>query len=172
MKLFAAIFSFFIAIIGSHAQTLKKVPIANTGCSVYAYCELNFDKSFSPDSSTIYVAECAAGEMNYGVICVKLSLPTDSLNIAENTLISYLDYLKSNLNITEAVGYGKGHRLNNNEKTRGVLDYWKDSDKNNWKIKAWTDGKFFGVLYGYSLKELPEAKLNVFLEGFRFPGMK
>lgn len=172
MKLFAAVFSFILLTGTTNAQTLKKQLIDNTGCSVYSYCELKFDKSFSPDSSAIYLAECAVGEMNYGVICVKLSLPTDSLNIAENTLISYLEYLKSNLNITEAVGYGKGHRLNNNEKTRGVLDYWKDSDKNNWKIKAWTDGKFFGVLYGYSLKELPEAKLNVFLEGFRFPGMK
>ena len=100
----------------------------------------------------------------------------EGINICQESCQNHsfiaLRFIKSNLNITEAVGYGTGHRLNNNEKTRGVLDYWKDSDKNNWKIKAWTDGKFFGVLYGYSLKELPEAKLNVFLEGFRFPGMK
>ena len=154
------------------SQTLKKLPISNTGCSLYSFCDLKFDKSFSPDSSVINIAECGVSDMSYGIICVKLSEGTDNLDEAELTLIAYLDYLKSNLKITEATGYGKGHRLKNSEKTRGVIDYWKDDEQNNWKIKGWTDGKFIGVLYGFSLKELPVAKLDSFLDGFRFPWMK
>jgi hypothetical protein len=109
--------------------------------------------------------------MTYGVICVKLLQPVDDLDRAEESLINYLNYLKASFKINKSAGYGKGHRLANNENTRGVLDYWEDVEKNNWKIKAWTNGKFIGVLYGYSSKELNETKLNVFLEGFRFPGM-
>jgi hypothetical protein len=155
----------------SDAQVIKKVPVSNSGCSVYSYCDFVFEKEFSQDSSIVYVSECVKNEVNYGIICVKLSLPTDNLPAAEESLINYLDYLKSSFKIINSAGYGRGHQLANNENTRGVLDYWNDRDKNHWKVKAWTNGKYIGVLYGYSLKELPESKLNVFLEGFRFPEM-
>lgn len=172
MKHFFLSLLLVLLLTAAKSQTLKKVPITNTGCSLYSFCDLTFDKSYSPDSSVINIAECGVGDMSYGIICVKLSEGTENLDEAELTLIAYLNYLKSNLKITDTVGYGKGHRLKNSEKTRGVIDYWKDSEQNNWKIKGWTDGKFIGVLYGYSPKELPEAKLNAFLDGFRFPWMK
>ncbi|HWR32090.1 MAG TPA: hypothetical protein VN451_01080 [Chitinophagaceae bacterium] len=154
-----------------HAQSLKKVPVSNSGCSVYTYCDFKFEKEYSQDSSLVFVTECVKDEVGYGVICVKLLQPITDLDKAEGMLIDYLDYLKSSFKITKSAGYGKGHKLSNNENTRGVLDYWEDSKKNNWKVKAWTDGKFIAVLYGYSLKELPETKLNVFLDSFRFFGM-
>jgi hypothetical protein len=162
-------FSFCFILTG--AQGLKKIPIANSGCSLYSFCDFKFETQYSEDSSIVYVSECEKEGLNYGIICVKLLNASSSLNDAERTLISYLDYLKTSFKILKSAGYGKGHKLANNEKTRGVLDYWEDSDKNNWKVKGWTDGKFIGVLYGYSAKELPDSKLNVFLDGFRFPGM-
>jgi hypothetical protein len=171
MKRYSLLLAFSLCFLFSHAQSLKKVPIGNSGCSVYAFCEFKFEKQYSEDSSVLYVSECVKDDVTYGVICVKLLLPADDLDRAEESMISYLDYLKTSFNILKSAGYGKGHRLANNENTRGVIDYWEDSDKNNWKIKAWTDGKFIGVLYGYSTKELNETKLNVFLESFRFPGM-
>ena len=171
MKKYSLLIAFSVCFLLSRAQTLKKVPISNSGCSVFTFCEFKFEKDYSEDSSLVFVSECAKDNVTYGVICVKLLLPADNLDKAEESLISYLDYLKSSFKILKSAGYGKGHRLNNNENTRGVIDYWEDSDKNNWKIKAWTDGKFIGVLYGYSAKELNETKLNIFLEGFRFPGM-
>ena len=73
--------------------------------------------------------------------------------------------------ITKAAGYGKSLRLNNNEKTRGIIDYWEDKDKDKWKVKAWTDGKYIGFMYTYSKKEMPEQKMNLFLDSFRMPGM-
>lgn len=171
MKRHLLLLVFFFCFLFSHAQSLKKVPISNSGCSVYTFCEFRFEKEYSEDSSVVYVSECVKEEMTYGVICVKLSQPANDIDRAGESMISYLDYLKSSFKINKSAGYGKGHRLANNENTRGVLDYWEDSDKNNWKIKAWTNGKFIGVLYGYSAKELNETKLNVFLESFRFPGM-
>ncbi|MFN8289699.1 MAG: hypothetical protein U0U70_05560 [Chitinophagaceae bacterium] len=155
----------------SFSQVFKKVPVGKSGCAVYTYCELRIEEAKSEDSSTVYTGECVKDQVTYGVICVKLLTPPENLVMAEDLLIAYLDYLKTSFSITKSAGYGKGHRLNNNENTRGVLDYWEDADKNNWKIKAWTDGKFIGVLYAYSLKELPEQKVNLFLDSFRLPGM-
>ena len=91
--------------------------------------------------------------------------------MAEDLVISYLDYLKVSFEISNAAGYGKGHRMNDNENARGIIDYWQDKEKANWKIKAWTDGKFIAVMYAKSKKELPETKVEVFLNGFRFQGM-
>jgi hypothetical protein len=171
MKRYSLLLAFSLYFLFSHAQSLKKIPISNSGCSLYAFCDFKFEQEYSEDSSLVYVSECVKDDVNYGVICVKLLMPADNLDRAEESLINYLDYLKTSFKISKAAGYGRGHRLANNENTRGVLDYWEDGEKNNWKIKAWTDGKFIGVLYAYSAKELNETKLNVFLEGFRFPGM-
>jgi hypothetical protein len=175
MKKLTILTAFILSIVYSNAQSLKKVPIrdsaGNSGCYVYTYCDFRFETEYSNDSSLVYVSECVKDEVSYGVICVKLQQPSDNLDRAEESLISYLDYLKTSFNIQKSAGYGKGHRLAKNENTRGVLDYWEDNEKNKWKIKAWTDGKYIGVLYGYSAKELNETKLNVYLESFRFPGM-
>ncbi|NOT50666.1 MAG: hypothetical protein HOP10_05265 [Chitinophagaceae bacterium] len=160
---------FLVCYLFSYSQSLKKVAISNSGCSLYAFCEFKFEKEYSQDSSVVYTGECVKDEISYGIICVKLKEAADDLERAEESMINYLDYLKTSFGITKSAGYGRGHRLNDNEKTRGVIDYWEDGEKNNWKVKAWTDGKFIGVLYGYSLKELPEQKLNVFLDSFRLP---
>jgi hypothetical protein len=160
-----------ISILYCNAQPLKKYTISNSGCSIYTLCDPGkFDEAYSDDSSKVYTSECKKDEINYGVICVKLLNPASDFAVAENLMISYLDYLKVDFEITSATGYGKGHRLNNNENTRGIIDYWKDKENNNWKVKAWTDGKFIAVLYATSKKELPE-KADVFLNGLRFPGM-
>jgi hypothetical protein len=153
------------------SQMLKKYPAGASGCSAYLYCSAKFEMSKSQDSSLVYSSECTVGEVSYGVICIKLLNPLTDLAMAEDLVVAYADYLKGSFEITSAAGYGKGHRLNNNENTRGILDYWEDKDKNNWKIKAWTDGHYIGFMYAYSKKELPETKVNVFLDGFRLPGM-
>lgn len=173
MKKGFLLFAFSISVILSHAQSFKKVPIRdslnNSGCFLYSWCDFQFKTEYSQDSSLVFVSECDKDGLKYGVIGIKLRAAFENLDQAQESLISYLDYLKTSFKITKSAGYGKGHRLNNNENTRGVIDYWEDSDKNNWKIKGWTNGKYIGVLYGYSPKELPESKLNIYLDGFRFP---
>lgn len=171
MKKSAVLLVFSLCFLFSYGQGIKKVPISTSGCSIYTYCTFQFEKEYSEDSSEVYVSECVKDDMTYGVICVKLLQAVDSLEVAEESMINYLNYLKTSFKILKSAGYGKGHHLNNNENTRGVLDYWEDAEKKNWKVKAWTDGKYIGVLYGYSAKELSEQKLNLFLDSFRLPGM-
>lgn len=158
----------FLGII-TRAQSLKKYPIANTGCSVYMFCD---PKRFTADiddadSSDVYTSECYNGEVKYGVMCIRLRKPIN-MNNAEQELTERLDFLKADFSVTDSAGYGRGHQLSNNANTRGVLDYWKDSESNQWKIKAWTDGKFIAILYALSKTALPEQKVNLFLEGIRF----
>lgn len=169
MKRYGLLIISIFYFISSQAQVFKKVPVGSSGCFVYSYCEFKFDKEYSEDSSEVYVGECVKDDMTYGVICVKLSHAADDPDRAEESMISYLDYLKTSFGITKATGYGRGHHLNKMENTRGVVDYWEDAQKRNWKIKAWTDGNYIGVLYGHSAKDLPEQKLNVFLDSFRLP---
>jgi len=159
-------------ILYSPGQALKKYAVANTGCSIYMYCDPGtFEYTLSTDSSKVYSAECENDSTTYGIICIKLFVPIIELEAAEEVMISYLDYLKSEFEIATAVGVGKGHRLNNNEKTRGVIDYWMGLDGYEWKVKAWTDGKFISVLYAVRENNMSETKADLFFNGLRFPGM-
>jgi len=175
MKKRFLLIAFSISVLLLHAQSFKKVQIKDSqndsGCSLYSWCDFQFKTELSQDSSLVFESECNKDGLNYGVIGIKLRGAIGDLDQAQETLIRYLDYLKTNFKITKSAGYGKGHRLNNNENTRGIIDYWEDNDKNNWKVKGWTNGKYIAVLYGYSAKELPESILNVYLDGFRFPDL-
>ena len=171
MKKLTGSLLFMVLINCSNAQSLKKYAIGNSGCSVYTFCNPVFEETYSEDSSKIFTGECEKDTVYYGVICVKLQTATSNLDVAEELVVSYLDFLKKNFEIASAAGYGKGNRLNSNENTRGVIDYWQDKKKNNWKVKGWTDGKFIGIVYVYTQLEVPESKANVFLNSFRFPGM-
>lgn len=132
---------------------------------------MKFEIGKSQDSSIVYTGECVKDEVSYGIICVKLLNPLTDLSAAEDLLIAYADYLKEGFDIIQTSGYGRGHFLNNNENTRGIIDYWGDKKKQNWKIKAWTDGKIIGFLYVFSKKQIPEGMANVYLDSFRMPGL-
>ena len=169
MKFLLASSFFLLLLNNAFSQSLKKYPVSNSGCTLGSYCEPKFKVEKSTDSSLVYTGECTIQEVSYGVICVKLLHPVDDLAMAEDLVIAYLDYLKESFEITKAAGYGKGHRLNNNERTRGIIDYWEDKAKDKWKIKAWTDGSYIGFLYAYSKNPIPESKVNLFLDSFRMP---
>ena len=156
------------------AQSLKKYDIGSSGCKAYFFCNPGeFEITYSEDSSKVYTGECKSDSLSWGVICVALKEPIAAGSEAEDMLASYLDYLKTAFNITSAAGYGKGHVMNNYADARGMIDYWKDKDGDEWKIKGWTDGKFIAVLYVYAKGKLDETnKVNIFLDGFRFKGMQ
>ena len=152
------------------AQSLKKYPIGKSGCSIYNYCLTKFTVDYSEDSSSVYTGECELSGITYGVICVKLLHEVKDLGDAEALLVTYLSHLKTSFNIIKSAGLGYGHYVTGREEdTRGVIDYWTDNAGDQWKIKAYTDGKFIGFMYAYSKEPLPEGKVNVFLDGFRLP---
>lgn len=163
-----------LGLLSAGAQSsATRVAIANTGCTAEVYCAPGrFDAYEVEDGSTVFADDCEIDGVTYGIYCVKLKQSLPDLAAAEDTAITYLDFLKLDYGIVKSKGYNKGHQLNKNPGTRGVFDSWEDADKNKWKIKAWTNGNFICVLYMFSQKELPDKKTTVFLEGLRFPGMK
>jgi len=160
-------------IAGIAQQTPATVAISNTGCTVQVFCfPGRFDAYELEDGSTVFADDCEKEGVTYGIYCVKLKKPITDLAAAEDTIITYLDFLKLDYGIVKAKGYDKGHRLNKNAATAGIKDSWEDADNNKWKLKAWTNGNFICVLFVFSSKELPDKKTEIFLEGLRFPGMK
>ncbi len=164
---------FFLITLTCKAQSLKKYSIGDSGCSAYLFCDPGiFEKTYSEDSSLVYTGDCKADSLTYGIICAKIKDVISNADDAESLLVNYLGYLKSAFEIKSSAGYGKGHTMNNKPDARGIIDYWKDKDGKEWKIKGWTDGKFIAVMYLYANGKLNETeKMNLFLNGFRFPGM-
>lgn len=155
------------------AQDPTRVAISTTGCSVEVFCfPGRFDAYDLEDGSTVYADDCEKDGVTWGIYCVKLKKPLTDLSAAEDTMITYLDFLKLDYGIVKGKGYDKGHKLNKDDNTRGIFDTWEDADNNKWKIKAWTNGRFICVLHVHSSKELPDKKTGIFLEGLLFPGMK
>ncbi len=175
MRRYLLLLLFSCALFFCHAQSQlpARVPISNTGCTVQVYCfPGRFDVYDLDDGSTVYADDCEKDNVTYGIYCVKLKTPLADMESAEDSIITLLDFLKLDYGIVKSKGYDKGHQLNNDESTRGVIDNWEDADKNKWKIKGWTNGNFICLLYVFGNKELPEKKAEVFLDGLRFPGMK
>ena len=154
----------------AYCQALKKYAVGKSGCSVMFYCNPgNFEENISPDSSVVYSGECTASGITYQLICVKLVKAAPTMELAEQVLGQYLDFLKGSYDITTAKGYTKGHQLKTNAKVRGIADTWNDKDNNHLDVKGWTDGHFIAVLIAISTKDQANPKVNAFLDGIVFP---
>ncbi len=160
-------------IVNSSAQDASKIAISNTGCTAEVFCfPGRFDVYDIEDESTVYASDCDKEGIMYGIYCVKLKKAIHDLDAAEDTIKAYLDFLKLDYGIVKAKGYDNGHKLNKDNNTRGIFDTWDDVDKNKWKVRAWTNGNFICIMHMHSQKEMPDKKVDVFLNGLRFPGMK
>jgi hypothetical protein len=173
MRIILFSISLFAYSIGN-AQSLKKYTIGDSGCAAYFFCNPGvFEISYSEDSAKVFTGSCKANDsLTYGLILVHLKDPLTDKEVATQLTESYLDYLKQAFEINSAAGYGKGHTLNGKPSAIGIIDYWQDKQGAQWKIKAWADGHYLTVLYVYAAGVLSETnKVNVFLDGIRFPGM-
>ncbi|MBX2904400.1 MAG: hypothetical protein KF744_00075 [Taibaiella sp.] len=160
-----------VGVNASYGQLLRKYPVGKSGCTVRMFCDPgSFELSMSPDSSAVYTGECKRDSVIYDVICVRMKDRIDSLGDAEAILLQYLDYLKNSFGVSESAGYGKGHYLKGKEKsTRGLLDYWRDKDGMNIKVKGWTDGRYISVHLVISALPIKEEQAELFLNGIEFP---
>lgn len=154
-------------------QEGTRVPIANTGCTVQVICfPGRFDAYELEDGSTVYADDCQKDGTTYGIYCVKQKIAAASLPAAEDSIKSYLEFLKLDYGIVKSKGYNTDHKLHGDDNTRGVFDTWEDADGNKWKVRGWTNKDFVCILYVFNSKEIPEKKAELFLNGLLFPGMK
>ncbi len=160
-----------------HAQELKpprlvKTAIGSSGCSAYLPAGMpEFEQSKSEDDADVYTSEIALDSFVFGCIAVKFATPfTDSKSAElEDLLIAYMDYLQGAFEITDAVGYGRGHTLEAYPDARGVLDYWEDDEGNQFAVMGWIDGNALGFLYIGGGREYPLFTVQeMYLKGWRF----
>lgn len=173
------LFAVFLALAWTPAQTtapkFARYNISDSGCKIFLPAKPDpVTMDYSPDTSKVYTIECLDSTyksfFHFGSIVVDLK---DTLKDGEveDMLIAYLDYLKTAFNITEAAGYGKGHTLSTHPSAKGVIDFWKDKDGDEWSIKAWGDRHILFVMFIYGPKEYPNYNVKeVFFNGARFPG--
>lgn len=148
----------------------KKIPVQKSGCFMYAPDTLQFDLSYSDDSSAVYTGEWIIGDHRFAAIIVDLNNVTfESKEEKEDLLMSYMDFLQSSFEITDAVGYGKGHTLENDPTAIGVIDYWMDASADEWAVKGWINDDYIAVLMIYGAGQYPHHSIQeMYLNGIRF----
>lgn len=148
----------------------EKQAIGACGCAVYAPPGLVVEApTKSQDGADVWTAVAHHGGYEFGVVAVKFAEPFAEADPLEDLLVSYMDFLKSQLGITGAAGVGRGHTLESNPAAKGVIDYWTDAEGDSWAVKGWVDPKRLAVLYIAGKGEYPYfTAQQLYLDGFRF----
>lgn len=152
-------------------DSFRKYPIGDSGCSAYFPVDPGqAELSFSPDSSRVYTIECTDTDgRTFSSIVIGLSIELAEAEI-EPILISYMDYLKEQFQVTGSAGYGTGHSLSTHPSAKGVIDYWSTAS-DDVSVAAFGDSNTLAVMMVFSGKGQEAGNLSqVFFKGFRFPG--
>lgn len=174
---FLLLFLLSAPLFAQKAPKFAKYPIGNSGLNIYLPAQPDsVTLAYSPDSSKVYTIESldsSSGKYyHFGAIVVDLKEKLAG-GEEEDMIIAYLDYLKTAFEITESAGYGKGHTLETHPAAKGVIDYWKDKEGDEWRIFAWADTNYVVVMFEYGPGDYPnENVIEIFRKGIRFPGDK
>jgi len=150
----------------------SRTPIGSCDCALYAPPGMPFAApERSEDGAEVWTGETHQDGWTYGVVAVRFAEPfTDSSpQDLEDLLVSYMDFLRSQSDITADAGVGRGHTHSENAAARGVIDYWQGSDGDQWALKGWVDAHHLAVLYIAGPGEYPWfSAQQMYLDGFRF----
>jgi hypothetical protein len=147
-----------------------KSKIGKSTCSAYFPVENpQFDITYSEDKSVVTTWDSLIGTHSFAMIHVQLSEPfTDSLE-RQNVLVSYLDFLKTNFNVTGSAGYGFGHTLSSDPQTQGLIDFWQDDEGTEYSVKAWVNANFITIYFVYGKGEYEYYTVkDLFFNGLRY----
>jgi len=149
----------------------QRTNLGTSGLSAYlppGFPELSI--SSSEDGSQVHTGELEQGGFLYGVIGLRFAAPLDADPESwEQLLVSYLDFLKGQLGVTGAAGYGLGHRLESEPTARGVIDYWEDASGTKYAVKGWVTQTHLAVLFIAGPTEYPVFNAQqIYLDGIRF----
>lgn len=150
---------------------LQRTNIGTTGLSAYLPVGFPaFMTSASEDGSQVHTGGIEQGGFVYGAIALRFAAPLEADPESwEQLLVSYLDFLKAQLGVTGAAGYGLGHRLESEPSARGVIDYWEDASGTQYAIKGWVTQTHLAVLYIAGPTEYPVLNAQqLYLDGIRF----
>ncbi len=93
----------------------------------------------------MHVRECSENDVTYGMITIKLKNQLLHSNEAEKALMCFINRLQHTFAIRHTTGLQTETFLRQNK--TAVTHYWQDAERQDWKVKGWTDGKAVMVLY-------------------------
>lgn len=141
--------------------------ISNSGCSYeLPFSNIEFEKSFSEDSSILWTNESESGNYIFGIILVKLNEALDIEDDALGLLESYLDFLKGEWGVTGAKGYNQTIKLKSNSDVIGIQDTWSINDDLT-AIQSWINNQFLVVMY-IDGNNIADHVSETYFQGFQF----
>jgi|GEM_PF-3335867 len=148
-----------------------KVPVGKAGFEAYVPRGFPaFTASQSEDGALVETAEFGHDGITFALIGVKFSEAMDFDVDNEEVLVGYLDHLKTAFDVKEAVGYGRGHRLESAPDAKGVIDYWETTEGEQIAVKGWITRHQIAVYTIWTKSELPpRGVMTMFFDGARFP---
>jgi hypothetical protein len=150
----------------SPAKKLQHYYIGDTGCSALLSSKHDFEKTSTESGDDLYFHEYSEGQVTFGIICIDLREQYDPEHATE-MLRAYINKLKRPFFVLHQTGLQKDMDWNNVSSST-VIDYWQDADKNDWKIKAYTNGRFMSILYVKNIAQAEAANVDFFLDSFYF----
>ncbi|MER3464603.1 MAG: hypothetical protein C4329_09580 [Chitinophagaceae bacterium] len=115
----------------------------------------------------MHYANCSEGDAHYGVLCARLHKPLNYFE-SEKKLVHFTEGIRAGLSIPHNVGVITGHTLRDKKNTLGIIDFWQDKKGIDWKVKAYTNGKYMTVLYVKNINKGCSVKQEAFLDCFEF----
>ena len=169
-KLTFLIILFIGIIISAQVPRFAKYPIAETGTQFYFPEEPKWQKSISEDKSEIYITTSVIGDVEYGLIAVKLAEEAVKSNENPEALMeNYVNYLNDNVfKFTKKTDFGKGHTLENQPDVKGIIEYAETEDGTKYTVKSWTNKSMIAVMYVGSKKEVNINFQEIYFKGIRF----
>lgn len=162
--LFLGVFAF------AQVPRFAKYNVAETGAQMYLPASPTWEKSISEDKSEVYLTSVIFGDVEYGVIAVKLTEEAAKGNGNPEALMeSYVNYLNDAVfKFSKKTDFGKGHTLENQPDVKGILEYAETEDGTKYTVKSWANQSMIAVMYIASKNEVNVNFQEIYFKGFRF----
>lgn len=156
------------AAVDAPTPRFEKTVFPGCGCAAYLPTGAVVEPpTKSPDGSEVWTVEQIVGSFGFGAIAVKLAAPAATPEEAEELLISYLDYLRAQFEVTASAGVGRGHTMEDSP-ARGVIDFWESKDGEKWSVRAWSTPERLAVFVVHGPVDYPHPTVvDLFGKGFR-----
>lgn len=146
----------------SSLRKFKNYFIRNTGCSVSLL--QNFDSCTTAFGDKLYCSKFSEKKVGYGIICIKLKQCYETEE-AKELLGNYINKLKGSFSIVHNTGL---QNCTGRNPVTTMIDYWRDAEEKDWKVKGYTNGKVMAVLYVKNIGLAETKKQEFFLDSFKF----
>ena len=153
----------------SHGK-FRTTVIGSSSCSLSLPAEAShFTCTSTRTGDAMHFGEAMdASGVTYGVITICLHVPIPDGPSAQALLSTFMDALHPSFGVVHVSGAERDLPHCSCLQTRGISDYWQDSEGIDWKVKGWTNGRQVAVLYVRNINNADACTADIFLDSIRF----